>query len=146
KYNLFKDEVLIKQGFIPKLRKVFEKGEVVDVIIDYNFGEIEHVSIKNATHKIIKSVFTPLLDKNNKVINAICQTMDLTDVKQAEKALQASESKYKDIFTNTLSAIYTFNNKKEFIDTNPAGEKLLGYSKEELLKLSITDVDVSKTN
>jgi len=54
KYNLFKDEVLIKQGLIPVIKKVFEEGEVVNIISDYNFGNVGHINVKNATHKVIK--------------------------------------------------------------------------------------------
>ena len=35
---------------------IFEEGKIVDVIIDYNFADVEHVDVKNATHKIIKSI------------------------------------------------------------------------------------------
>ena len=84
--NLFKDEELIRQDFIPELRKVFEEGKIANIIIDYSLSNVEHVQVKNPTHKINNSIFTPILDDSGKVSNVICQTIDLTDIKKAEKA------------------------------------------------------------
>lgn len=66
---------------------------------------------------------------------------DISDRKQAEKALKRSEEKYKGVFDESIAAIYLFDNEKNFIDSNQAGLDLLGYSREELLKMSIPDVD-----
>jgi len=88
RYNLLKDEVLEKQGLMPEIRKVFEKGEVVSLIVNYDFGAVEHVAVKSATHKIINSIFTPIIDKNDKVTNVIVQAIDLTDRIQSEEKIQ----------------------------------------------------------
>jgi PAS domain S-box-containing protein len=66
---------------------------------------------------------------------------DITERKQAEAALRASEEKYRGIFDESVAAIYVFDCAKRFLDTNQAGIDLLGYSREELLRLSIPDVD-----
>ncbi len=88
KYNILKDEVIEKQGLMSEVRKVFEKGEVVSIIIDYNFGEVEHIDVKNAAHKVINSIFTPIFDNTKKVTNVIVQTIDLTERVRAEKELR----------------------------------------------------------
>lgn len=133
KYNLFKDEVLINQGLRPKLNKVYEKGEVIDIIIDYNFDEVEHVSAKNATHKIIKSVFTPIFDKNNKLINVICQSIDLTEIKKAEEALKESEGKFRSIFENKGTATGLFGEDGIIQDCNNKFVEMSGFKKTEII-------------
>jgi len=60
---------------------------------------------------------------------------------QAQVTLRESEEKYRGIFDEAVAAIYVFDNQKHFLDTNQAGLDLLGYSREELLRLSIPDVD-----
>ena len=146
KYNLFQDEVLIKQGFIPQLKKVFEKGEIVDVIIDYNFGDVEHVKVKNATHKIIKSVFTPITDKNNKVINAICQTMDLTDIKKTEEALQESEERFRTLVEQSTAAIEIYDPSGKLLIVNDAWSKFWSLNKETVTDFNIlVDPECKKT-
>ncbi|MCB1174371.1 MAG: PAS domain S-box protein [Leptospiraceae bacterium] len=52
-----------------------------------------------------------------------------------------SVEKYQGIFDDSIAAIYIFDNDKNFIDSNQAGLSLLGYSRAELLQLSIPDVD-----
>ncbi|PKN38189.1 MAG: hypothetical protein CVU62_04850 [Deltaproteobacteria bacterium HGW-Deltaproteobacteria-2] len=71
---------------------------------------------------------------------------DITEMKQAEEALRASEEKYRGIFDESITAIYIFDTKKNFIDSNQAGLDLLGYSKEELMRMSIPDVDDDPVN
>ena len=66
---------------------------------------------------------------------------DITGRRQSEEALRQSEEKYRGIFDESVAAVYVFDNKKNFINSNKAGLDLLGYSREELLQLSIPDVD-----
>ena len=146
KYNLFQDEVLIEQGLIPKLKKVFEEGKIVDVIIDYNFADVEHVDVKNATHKIIKSVFTPITDKNNKVINAICQTMDLTDIKKTEEALQESEERFRTLVEQSTAAIEIYDPSGKLLIVNDAWSKFWSLNKETVTDFNIlVDPECKKT-
>jgi len=88
KYNLFQDVVIEKQGFMPVIKGVFEKGEVANFVIDYDFGTVDHVDVANATHKIVQSIITPVLDGDGRISNAIVQSIDLTDIKKTEVALQ----------------------------------------------------------
>ncbi|RLJ17879.1 hypothetical protein DJ030_12800 [bacterium endosymbiont of Escarpia laminata] len=62
-------------------------------------------------------------------------------VAERTAALQESERKYRGIFTESVTAIYIFDRDKNFIDTNEAGIELLGYSRDELLNMSIPEVD-----
>ena len=70
---------------------------------------------------------------------------DITDSKVLEMALRASEEKYRGIFDESVAAIYVFDARKRFVDSNQAGLDLLGYSREELLSMSIPDVDADPT-
>lgn len=101
KYNLFNDEVLDKQGLMPDIRRVFEKGEVANVVFDYNFSEVKHVNVKTPTHKIINEIFTPVIDNNGIVTNVICQAIDLTEIKLAEKRFQETSTLLSEIL-NTI--------------------------------------------
>jgi PAS domain S-box-containing protein len=67
---------------------------------------------------------------------------DITDLKHVENALRESEEKYRGIFDESITSIYVFDNNKRFVNSNQAGLDLLGYSRQELLSMSIPDVDV----
>ncbi|MFQ6606898.1 MAG: PAS domain S-box protein, partial [Fidelibacterota bacterium] len=66
---------------------------------------------------------------------------DITERKEMENTLRANEEKYRGIFDESVAAIYLFDVNMHFIASNQAGLDLLGYSREELLKMSIPDVD-----
>jgi PAS domain S-box-containing protein len=66
---------------------------------------------------------------------------NITERKQSEDALRVSEEKYRGLFDESIAATYVFDEKKNFLDSNQAGVGLLGYSREELLNMSISDVD-----
>ncbi|MHC4322998.1 MAG: sensor histidine kinase, partial [Planctomycetota bacterium] len=67
--------------------------------------------------------------------------IDITERKKAEETLAQSEERYRGIFDESIASVYVFDEKKNFIDSNQAGLDLLGYSRDELLGMSIPDVD-----
>ena len=104
-------------------------GESTDNELTFNNGKICH--FKNE----------PLRDKDGKIIGVFGIARDITERIQAEEALQESEEKYRGIFDESIAAVYLFDEKKNFLDSNQAGLDLLGYSREELLNTSMPDVD-----
>ena len=69
---------------------------------------------------------------------------DITKLKNTEKALKYSEERYRDIFINNpaVMLIVEISNGK-IIDANPAASKFYGYNLDELLKMKISDINVS---
>ena len=74
-------------------------------------------------------------------VTAFGTTSDITERKRTEDALRESEETYRAIFDESIAVVYVFDNTKNFVNTNQAGLDLLGYSREELLQMSIPDVD-----
>ncbi|MBI9069479.1 MAG: PAS domain S-box protein [Salinivirgaceae bacterium] len=87
KYNIFQDSEVTNQGFMPLIHDTFKKGKIANFVIDYNFAEVNHVDVKNATHKIINTIVTPIIDLNGRVSNVIFQSVDLTESKRIETEL-----------------------------------------------------------
>ncbi len=83
----------------------------------------------------------PIKNDSGEVIFVLTLATDITDRKLAEEALMESEEKYRRLFDESIACVYLFDEKKHFLDSNQAGLDLLGYSREELLNMSITDVD-----
>ncbi|MBU8892336.1 MAG: cache domain-containing protein [Bacteroidales bacterium] len=111
KYNLFKDSEIKTKGFMPDIRKVFENGEVVSIMIDYDLSEVDHVDVINATHKIVKSTFTPIIDRNGKVTNVIVQAIDLTDIKEAETELKKHRDNLEELVKERTKELEVKNEK-----------------------------------
>ncbi len=114
------------------LRTVFSTGEgkEIEVQIPHPDGD-----------RIYVTAIIPVKDISGSVVSVICSSKDITERKLAEKALQENGEKYRAIFDESVAAVYVFDEKKNFINSNQAGLDLLGYSWEELLHMSIPDVD-----
>jgi two-component system, sensor histidine kinase and response regulator len=66
---------------------------------------------------------------------------DITERKRAEEALQESEQKFRAVFEGAAESIYLQDFKGRFLDVNRKGHELLGYTREELLRMSPLDLD-----
>ena len=64
--------------------------------------------------------------------------IDITERKRAEEALRQSEEKYRAVFEESKDAIFISTPGGKYLDINPAGVEMLGYSsREELLSIDI---------
>ncbi|MFA7636815.1 MAG: PAS domain S-box protein [Monoglobales bacterium] len=68
-----------------------------------------------------------------------CTFSDDTTRVRAEKALKESEKKYSSYIENAPYAVFVVNEKGQYIEANSAASAITGYSREELLKMSIGD-------
>lgn len=59
---------------------------------------------------------------------------------QAERSLRESEEKYRMLVEQASDAIFLANPNGQYLDVNPAGCKLLGYTREEILNLRMQDI------
>ena len=66
----------------------------------------------------------------------ICVVRDITERKLAEKQLNESEERYLSLFDRSLDCIYIHDLEGNFLDANPAALALLGYTKEDISRLS----------
>jgi PAS domain S-box-containing protein len=69
-------------------------------------------------------------------------TQEIEDRKQAEEALIASEEKYRSLFEHANDSIFIVDpSTRGILNINENAATRLGYTREELLKLSIDDID-----
>jgi PAS domain S-box-containing protein len=66
--------------------------------------------------------------------------MDVTERKRAEQALRRSEAEFRMIFENAATGMSLVDVSGRLIRVNPAFQRLLGYSAEELEKMTFGDV------
>ena len=71
---------------------------------------------------------------------------DLTEKKKSEEALRENEHKYHELFNNINEAVFLHeikdnNVRGNFVEVNDVACRRLGYTREELLKLTVADIN-----
>jgi PAS domain S-box-containing protein len=82
---------------------------------------------------------TILKNESGKPIGIIASSQDLTFIKEKDKSLKETESRFKDLFENIKDVVYESTPDGRLININQAGLDLFGYSsKEELMSCEIS--------
>jgi two-component system, cell cycle sensor histidine kinase and response regulator CckA len=66
--------------------------------------------------------------------------LDISEQKQVQEALRASEERYRGLFENAHFVVFTLDAEGNFTSLNRAGERVSGYTREEALKLNFVDL------
>ena len=68
---------------------------------------------------------------------------DITERKQAEEALKESENRFRALIAQAVDALFVVDQAGRLIDVNQQACRNLGYSREQLLERSVTDIQVA---
>ncbi len=71
---------------------------------------------------------------------ALVMAQDITARKKAEEAIKKSEEQYRALIEQASDGIFLASRDGQYLDVNPAGCELLGYTRAEILRLTIRDV------
>ena len=88
----------------------------------------------------LHTVKFPLRDAIGRIEAVGGISFDVTDRRRAEESLEESRRRMRALFENTLDAIWLLDDEGRFVDANPAVCALLGYTREEFLRMRIEDV------
>lgn len=105
--------------------------------------ELEIV-LRDGTHKWVHTFGMPEIE-NDKVVKLKGAFQDVTQRKQAEKALVESEQKYRAFFEHSLDAMILTTPDGEIIEVNQAACRLLGYKEIEMKQAKRIDL-IDKTD
>ncbi len=91
-------------------------------------GEIRNVA-KDGTYHWLYTTIVPFLDHQGKPYKYLAIRSDITDRKNAYEALRASEVRYRNLYENSLVALFTTDlTTSRIVQVNEIGVRLLGYS------------------
>jgi PAS domain S-box-containing protein len=82
----------------------------------------------------------PLRNEKGEITSLISATIDITERKETENRLRQSEARFRGAFENAAIGASMVNLKGEFIKVNSSLCEMLGYSEEELLSRTFSDV------
>ena len=100
---------------------------------------------KDGNHVDVSITMSPIFDNIGNLIGISTIARDITKQKKSELALKKSEEKYKELFNNANDQISLIEIKADgfpgnFIEMNEVGIKRLGYTHDELSKMTVVDL------
>jgi len=103
----------------------------------------EFLNIKKNGEKYWESaIIAPVFDDNKKIINYIGLKQDITKTVIAQKELEESEKRYRSLIQDNHSVMMVVDIKtKKVIEANNACCSFYGYSREEMLKLNVSQIN-----
>lgn len=128
-YDFFPKELAEKYRADDK--RLMESGKVED---------IEEKYIHEGRDVIVRTVKTPVKDEQGNVIGILGIFWDITERKRAEKALRESEEKFRTFMETASDLMHIADKDAYFTYVNESTLVTLGYSKEEMLGMHITDI------
>lgn len=84
--------------------------------------------------------YSPVYDNKRNVAGVTVFVLDITLHKQVEDALRISELSYRSIMNQAADGIFIADQTGRYLDVNRAGCEMLGYTREEILALTMQDI------
>ncbi|MBK6607643.1 MAG: PAS domain S-box protein [Leptospiraceae bacterium] len=122
-----------------------ETKRVISNALNHPAGEYEvnyRFRHKNGQFRWFHDKFTVLRDATGKPLALIGSVSDITERKKSETAVELLALRNQTLLNATSDGIHVMDDQGKIIEVNPAFCKMLGYTREELLQLKITDWDV----
>lgn len=110
-------------------RAVIEKGET-------RINAEESFTGADGVQRVLRTTKIPYRIPGQERTAVLGMAMDITEEKQNERRLVASEQKYRAILENAVDAIFLTELDGRIVDANRRACELLGYSKDELLRMT----------
>lgn len=109
-------------------------------------GKIENYTIEKRYIRKDKSVIwvklyvSAIIEENEFPTYLIGSVVDITEQKKAQDKLLKSESQFRALFEQASDGIFISDAKGNYTNVNTAGCEMMGYSLEEITKLTIADI------
>lgn len=132
--------------FFPREQAEGYRKDDAEVMKSGKVRYIEETMIKKRGEQLyVNTVKAPLRDRNCNIYGVLGSFWDVTDRKKTEDDLKDSENRFRILFEYAPDAYYLNDLTGKFIDANIATERLLGFSKKELIGKNYIELEMLPT-
>jgi two-component system sensor histidine kinase/response regulator len=121
-HDLFPEEAARK--FVEDDRQVMSTGKV--------FNDVESTQLPNGAHSYMRVRKAPLLGSSGEVVGVQGIFWDVTDEFSSRRQLQRIESLAHALINAALDAVLIVDAEGRVLEANPASEKILGYTQDQV--------------
>ncbi len=105
-----------------------------------------NVPFVRGQNRVLWGKARPLYDTQGNITGAIESIRDITERKEAEKALEAESTRRRILFEQSPDGVLIIDPQNaRFLDFNTAAHRQLGYSREEFAQLNVFDIEAMET-
>lgn len=105
-------------------------------IVQHEFQQID----RKGNLRWFSTTSRPYYNQNGTLIGVVENLEEITARIKAEEQLKAREKRFRSYIENSPAAILVVDKNGKYIDANPSAYSLTGYTKKELMHLSIADL------
>ncbi len=126
-YDLFRDELLERLGFLAYFRRVFAGETVQTPVFWYDVRELEHIAVKEANRIAISCHCFPLAPSGAEVTHIAIAYKDVTAELSARESERAEREKLRQLFNQAPVAINVLRGAElRYEFANPLQHQLMG--------------------
>ncbi|MEI6291853.1 MAG: PAS domain S-box protein, partial [Chloroflexota bacterium] len=92
-----------------------------------------------------ETVITPVINENNEITHFVSVIEDVTQRNAAEENLRSSEESHRLILQLAMDGYWKLDMQGKLLDVNEAYCRMSGYTRDELLLMSVSDLEANET-
>jgi PAS domain S-box-containing protein len=137
--GLTRDEVIGKHNHDLEWKDAAEAERVEKAILNGGRTADVEINLLSKSGKLHTSILKAEIVELNHQRFLVAASIDITERKRAEKALQESEARFRMLSENSLAGIFIFRDGR-FAYVNPAFAEMLGRTRDELTACDLVDI------
>jgi PAS domain S-box-containing protein len=142
-FNIFNDPNLPEE-----VKKKIQNGESVRYEAEFDFGKVKDTNLFNTDRSgiiYLDALITPLgIKEDGSLRGYLNQIIETTEQKKAQEAILATEMKYHRLYDSMVDGFVNADLQGHYLETNKAYLDLVGYTENELTKLTFHDITPEK--
>jgi PAS domain S-box-containing protein len=100
---------------------------------------------RDGAYRWFKTRGVPIRDGDGKIVKWFGSCTDITDLRQAEESLRASEERFRTFVDHAADAFFLLDDQAHVLDVNRRACESLGYTRDELIGMTPSDFDPDHT-